>query len=527
MTAVAEYRIWKHALLWLGVFLILTARVPLLWQTGEFVGEDGWVFFAGAFNAPWTDSLFTPFAGYFRFEARLLAELGSGLPVATQPYAFAFVGLGVNALVISLFYFPGFRHLLASDGHRLLASDGHRLVVVGMLALAPNAENLGLLTGLHWYLSFGLTLLLVIDPPDHRAGRVMMVIASSVCIWSSPSALVLLPFFAFRWLNVSDPFMKRWSAAIVIQLVLFALSVLVLRGTEGTRSGDFDRGMIFLAAEHLMVRGWFVSGVLGRSVAQSLMDRSPLLIDLLGLLMMAGLGALMWRTKKNREVGPILLVVAAALMVMFSLTRTAYIEELAELDLPRHVRYLTAPTLILIVAIWVLASRLLAAKSKWWWGLAAVQATALIAGMRAETHWARPAGEFRLRDFTPAIAAFERDHMQSGTPGSLYVPSDIPYWGLVLESAGGELHRPEEGLSAALGLAEFSDDWIPSWLGSFRVLEGNKRIEHERWGRLIYTGTELGRVWFVDNDGRQLFTSPLLYPRAWLIDGLKMDLISP
>ena len=59
------------------------------------------------------------------------------------------------------------------------------------------------------------------------------------------------------------------------------------------------------------------------------------------------------------------------------------------------------------------------------------------------------------------------------------------------------------------------------------MLEGNKRIEHERWGRLTFTGTELGRVWFVDMKGRQLFTSPLLYPRAWLIDGLKMDLISP
>tara|TARA_B110000467_G_C18031753_1_gene321095 strand:+ start:528 stop:632 length:105 start_codon:yes stop_codon:yes gene_type:complete len=34
MAAIAAYRIWKHALLWLGVLLLLMARVPLLWSSG-------------------------------------------------------------------------------------------------------------------------------------------------------------------------------------------------------------------------------------------------------------------------------------------------------------------------------------------------------------------------------------------------------------------------------------------------------------------------------------------------------------
>ncbi len=82
MAAIAAYRIWKHALLWLGVLLLLMARVPLLWSSGEFVSEDGWVFFAGAFNALWFESIITPFAGYFRFDARLIAEVVSVLPWA-------------------------------------------------------------------------------------------------------------------------------------------------------------------------------------------------------------------------------------------------------------------------------------------------------------------------------------------------------------------------------------------------------------------------------------------------------------
>lgn len=520
MTAVAVYRFRHHVLLWLGVLLILMARVPLLWQSGEFVSEDGWVFFAEAFNAPWSQSLFTPFAGYFRLEARLIAEGLSFLPWAWQPPAYALVGLGLNALVFSLFYLPGFRPVLASDARRL--------AVVVLLALAPNAENLGLLTGLHWYLSFALALLLVMDPPRRRAGRIVLVVASSLCIWSSPSALVLLPFFALRWLKGTDRFGRRWSAVVVVQLVLYAVTILALRGSEGTRSGDFDRGAVFAAIEHLMVRGWLVVGVWGHGLAERLVRASPWAVDLLGVSTLVALGWLMWRTRRIREIGPGLLIVIAALMLVFSLTRTLYIGELADRDLPRHVRYLTAPTLLLFVALWGLVARRVAdPRSRWWWILAGGQAVALLVGIPAAPHWARPAGDFRFQDHIPAIVAFERDYLKPNRPGSLYLPNDVPYWGPVLESAGGELHRPEDGLLRALEAEEGPDGWVDSWFGSFRVLEGNKRIEHEHWGRLTFTGIELGRIWFVDPAGRQLFTSPLLYPHAWIVEGPQMILLNP
>ncbi len=402
------------------------------------------------------------------------------------------------------------------------------MAIVGLLALAPNAENLGLLTGMHWYLGFALTLILVIDPPAHSPGRIALVLASRICVWSSPSALVLLPFFGLRALKASDPFLKRWSAAVVLQLVLCAVAVLVFRGTEGTRSGEFDRGVIYGAVEHLMVRGWFAVGIWGRGLGDFLVDWSPLAVDLLGATTMAGLAVMMWRTRGTREVGPILLVVAAGLMTMLSLTRTLYIGELAELDLPRHVRYLTVPTLILIVAGWITLERFFRGRSpRWWWGLFGAHAAVLTLGLVAEKHWARPPGEFRLRDQIAAIEDFHQDYVQVGRPGSLYLPSDVPYWGPVLESMGGVIHRPEDGLLRALELPEDATGWVDSWLGRFRVLEGNKRIEHESWGRLTYTGTELGRVWFSDNDGRQVFTSPLLYPRAWLVDGLDLTLLEP
>lgn len=93
-----EYCIWKHLVLWAVVFLIIAWRLPEYWQSGEFVGEDAWVFFANAYNKDWTVSIFTPYAGYFHLLPRILAELFSSLPIVYQPYAYAIFGMAVNAL---------------------------------------------------------------------------------------------------------------------------------------------------------------------------------------------------------------------------------------------------------------------------------------------------------------------------------------------------------------------------------------------------------------------------------------------
>lgn len=355
MAAIAAYRIWKHALLWLGVLLLLMARVPLLWSSGEFVSEDGWVFFAGAFNAPWFESIITPFAGYFRFDARLIAEVVSVLPWAKQPYAYALVGLSLNAFIFSLIYLPGFRSVLANDASRA--------ALVGLLALAPHAENLGLLTGQHWYLGYALALLLLMQMPSGLGGRVGVVLGASFCAWSSPSALVLLPFWAWNGFRSGDHFTKRLSAVVVVQLVLYALAMLVFRGTEGSRSAAFEVGDMAAAAGNLLGRGWLVSGLAGRGVAESVVSVAPLLADGLAVGLLLGIGFGVWRMSLNAWGAPVMFLGIGALMAVFSLTRTLYLSELAQLELPRHVRYLTAPTLLLIVGVWLMLGPWLA--SRW------------------------------------------------------------------------------------------------------------------------------------------------------------------
>lgn len=517
MAALAAYRIWKHVLLWLGVLLLLMIRVPVLWTVGEFVSEDGWVFFAAAFNVPWYESIVTPFAGYFRLDARLLAEAVSVLPWVSQPYVFAMGGLAINAIVLSLFYLPGFRHLISDDASRV--------AVVALLACAPHAENLGLITGLHWYLGFALTMFLFLQTPTNSAGRVALLLGASLCVWSSPSALVLIPFWVWHGFKATDQFTKRFSAIIVGQLILYALAVLVFRGTEGTRSAAFVMGDLIAAGTTLVGRGWLVSGLWGRGFAENVVGVAPILADGLALGLLLGLIFCVWKIRSKTKLDAVTLLIVGGLMLGFSLTRTLYLKELADLDLPRHVRYLTAPTLLLIVGTWVLLRPVLS--GHWIKGFWLAQMAAFGFGLTAESHWARSPDSHRFRDQISAIKAFERDYVTAGIAGSLYLPNEIPYWGPVLESKGGVSTPPEVGALTGLGAQLDPQGRANSWMGSFTILSDSSRIDHEHWGRLIYTGTELGRVWFVDESGRQWFTSELLYPDAWVIDGLDMTYVSP
>jgi hypothetical protein len=149
--SLAVHRPWKQALCAAAVLFLCLTRVPHLWSAGEFVAEDYSVFFAAAWTHDFPRSLFQPYAGYFHLLPRLLAELWSVLPLIWQPFAYAASGLAINAIILSAFYLPCFRPVLPSDAARL--------VIVALLAFAPNAENLGLLLGLHWYLAFLLVLL--------------------------------------------------------------------------------------------------------------------------------------------------------------------------------------------------------------------------------------------------------------------------------------------------------------------------------------------------------------------------------
>lgn len=504
--SLAAHRGWKQVLLTSLVFLVLAARVPLAWRTGEFVAEDGWIFFADAWNHPFWETLLRPYAGYFHLLPRLLAELCSPLPLVAQPYAYALLGLGLDALILSAFYLPVFR--------TTLSSDWGRLVVALLLALAPNAQNLGLLLGLHWYLAFALVLVMLAPWPARPVARIGVCLLILLCVWSSPSAAALIPFALIRWWRQPDDRLKL--SLLLGTLGLVAALVLLSRLGHPERTGDFQWADLPPALDRLVLRGWLGVGLLGPRLAGLLGAKFPGLVSLAGLVAGAGLALSLWRHRARDFAPPAALALGAGLlMLLLSLVRTAYVAELAALTLPLHTRYLTAPALLLYLGAGIIGTQLLPRHTL-------VPGTAALAGLllwsvRAQNHWARPAEHFHLRAAAPAIAQLAA---QPG-PASLYIPSDIPYWGPVLEKGGGVTLPPSTGLAPAIGARREPAGNFTSWLGRFAPIVGGAWIGHETLGRLEFTGVERGRVFFHDAQGRLLFTSPLLYPKFWLLDGTR------
>lgn len=517
----AEHRPWKQWLCGAFVLLVLLARVPHLWLEGEFVAEDGWVFFADAWNLPWLDALTKPYAGYQHLVPRLVAALWSGCPIVWQPYAYAFTGLVINAAILSSFYLPAFRGVVASDSSRL--------AIVLLLACAPNAECLGLILGLHWYLAFALTLLLIAQIPSGHAARIALLWLTFLAVWSSPSVLAIAPFAWLAWQRGRGR-AERMQHAVLLGLLLVSGVLAMWQSTVAPeRTGDFHAMDIVWALDRLVLRGWLGVGLLGPKIAGMLAATHAWVLDLFGAMILAGVAGLLWKTRKETTTRQVsVLLGAGLLMLLLSLTRTAYLAEMAGLTLPRHVRYLTAPTLLLYTSIGILASqtrpginprRIASALT--------ILVMLLVYSLPGQLHWSRSHQWFHLRDSLPAIERLKSGYARDRQPASLYIPADVPYWGPVLEVGGGHLVAPESGLVRAINATPRPDGHFDSWLGGFVATSPDRWIVHDAWGRLEFRGVEKGRVFFRDSAGRLLFTSELLYPRAWVLDGAQWTLLQP
>jgi len=517
----AEHRGWKQLLCAGAVLLILLARVPYYWSGGEFVGEDGWIYFADAWNHSLLESLTLSYAGYFHLLARLVAALWSGLPVIWQPYAYAATGLALNAGILSAFYLPAFR--------QVMPTDLGRLVVVFFLALAPNAENLGLLLGLHWYLAFGLTLILIAPAPVNPGARVAILSLVLLCVWSSPSALMLAPFAFIAWMRSRNSSERLHFTLICGLLLVVGLLIALMRVKYAERTGAFAWADTAVSVDRLVLRGWLGVGLLGPQLAGYFAREIPRVLDFFTFGVFTALLALLWKNRSREFARHASLVLGAALlMLLLSLTRTAYVAELARLALPRHVRYLTAPTLLLYVGLGIVVCGAWPDFPRRYFALPmGLVAALLIFALPGEIHWSRPTVWFHLRDAIPAIEQLKAQYAKDGQPASLYIPTDIPYWGPVLEVGGGRIMPPEAGLAKAIGATPDTKGQFNSWLGRFTAAGPGNWVEHQVWGRLEFTGVEKGRVFFHDSAGRLLFTSPLLYPRLWMLDGFQWTFFQP
>jgi hypothetical protein len=189
----------------LALLAVMSLRQPDKLYTPQFWAEDGPVFYLEA-EYHETASLVRPYNGYWHVYPRLVALVGTRLPVKRLPalYAWAAIVATVGAL-------------LAVLSARLSERASIRAAMVAAVLLAPFTGELWLtLTNAQWFGALLLVALLASPPPATAVGAVAWSLGGIVMGLSGPFAMLLWPCAALRaWWH-----RDRWSGWV---LALFSI----------------------------------------------------------------------------------------------------------------------------------------------------------------------------------------------------------------------------------------------------------------------------------------------------------------
>lgn len=212
---------WQIAVFVL-VALALVSRDPAQFLHAQFYAEDGYTWYADAYNGGWLHSLTLAAGGYLNTLQRIGGGLALLVPFRFAPLVMNVVGLLLQCLPVTV--------LLSARCRRwgLLTT---RMLFAGLYVAAPHAREVHVvLTNSQWHLALVLPLLLFAAPPAGRTGRVLDVLLFALAGFCGPYGLVLVPLGLLFWLVRR----QRWT---LVQAGLMAIGagvqVLVLMGTTG------------------------------------------------------------------------------------------------------------------------------------------------------------------------------------------------------------------------------------------------------------------------------------------------------
>jgi hypothetical protein len=208
-----------------ALFVVFATAIQLLRQPGTPMwrtlwAEDGERFYEDAVRHPLREVVFRGYAGYAQVLPRIVAAIGSHVPL--ESYA-AFVAVLTTALVslLALFVFYA--------SAPLLRSPLRQGVLAGAMLVLPvlPAEVLGAICNLHWMLPVPCLLAVLI--PVERGGSVLArTIVVALAPLSSPLCLIFLPIALWRLVRhvqrraprvdlvVPLVYLAAWSAQIVV-----------------------------------------------------------------------------------------------------------------------------------------------------------------------------------------------------------------------------------------------------------------------------------------------------------------------
>ncbi|MEZ5320655.1 MAG: hypothetical protein R2698_00945 [Microthrixaceae bacterium] len=191
------------AVLAAGVALMCLRRPTAFTRPGLYA-EDGAIFLAEALDRG-LGAILHPYNGYVHLVPRLVAELGSWLPIDWTPQWYAAASASVAVASCSLVLNRRFAHLIGGFSVRTLGFV--------LLLLIPRLTEVHLaVNSLLWWCAIALVLVSLLDDPATPTGRIAELTTVPILVMSGLGGLVLAPLALLRALRTRT----RHGAALVV-----------------------------------------------------------------------------------------------------------------------------------------------------------------------------------------------------------------------------------------------------------------------------------------------------------------------
>jgi len=495
--------------IFVGLFLFIK-NAPLF-LAGQFVSEDAFYFYETAYNADWITAVTTPYAGYLHVLPMLLAELLWQLPFAVLPWVNHAVALTLCVLLLSWFYTPYCRNLVASDGARAAC--------VMIMALMPYQPNLGMLLGLHWYLSFAVGLILLGDLPRKRVPIAALSVFVVLAAWSAPATVVLLPVAVVRWWLWRKDARRYVPLSFAAAGIAYALAIQFVFKPGSSQPGFAEVGTAIEASWIMLTEGLLINSVWGLGVGSRLPSSAALILQ---VAVVAAVLACLWRGRSSARTWlGVILIGIGGLMLGLTMLRGFQSALIVKMGEPAAERYLATPSFYLWAGLFVIVATSvpqLKLRGKMLGLLSLLSVACLLI-------WDAPplSGKTPLSEALPharkaqLLTEYEARVADGGQAETLALPGWTPIECMRLKIGGGRECVDGETLACifgtdlkTLGEGRYQIDW----LGELELIEG-AWYRHEALGVIAPTGYQKGYYWFQGANGQRYLSGPAIYPKMF------------
>lgn len=186
-----------------GAALILFVRKTDVWILPQFWAEDGPIFFEHAFHGG-SSVIFAPYAGYYHFLLRCIANLATHFDVYWAPTVYVYASIAVTLGVIALLFSPRI-HLPYKP-----------LLAFSIVALPHTGEVFLNLTNLQWITAIGLLLISLKDDSPHLGDNIIDLVLIFGFGMTGPFIVFFVPVFILRVIRFRSKSSVLWLAVAAV-----------------------------------------------------------------------------------------------------------------------------------------------------------------------------------------------------------------------------------------------------------------------------------------------------------------------